>query len=402
MQRINEHMSQENTRRLRALFEMATDGIITMSDTGIIENVNRAACELFGYVPEELWGQKVNMLMGDHDRTHHDEYLARYHNTSKPHIIGIGREVIGRKKDGSEFPLRLAVSEVKLEDKTIYTGILHDISAFREAQNRVIQLNADLENRVRERTLALRQREEELNRALGKERELNELKSRFLSMASHEFKTPLSTVLSSAEIIELYEQREDQPKHAKHLDRIKNAVNQLTEILNDFLSLSQLEQGRIEFKPKLIDLRALISTSIESSEGQFKPGQEVILSLADEPQRIVADAKLLRHVLVNLLSNAAKYSGEGNPVTVATGYKDGRCFISVIDRGIGIPEEDQKHLFDRFFRARNVENVKGTGLGLNIVKHYVDLMEAELTFTSVLGEGSTFTVWLKEAENEYT
>ncbi|MEM1358237.1 MAG: ATP-binding protein, partial [Bacteroidota bacterium] len=160
------------------------------------------------------------------------------------------------------------------------------------------------------------------------------------------------------------------------------------------------EQGKIEFKPKLIDLRALISTSIESSEGQFKPGQEVILSLADEPQRIVADAKLLRHVLVNLLSNAAKYSGEGNPVTVATGLKDGRCFISIIDRGIGIPEEDQKHLFDRFFRATNVENVKGTGLGLNIVKHYVELMEAELTFKSQLGEGSTFTVWLDGIEKE--
>ncbi|MEM9526661.1 MAG: PAS domain-containing sensor histidine kinase, partial [Bacteroidota bacterium] len=331
MQRIKENMSQEDTRRLRALFEMATDGIITMSDTGVIENVNRATCELFGYPPEELWGQKVNILMGDHDRKHHDAYLDRYHKTREPHIIGIGREVIGRKKDGTEFPLRLAVSEVKLENKTIYTGILHDVTAFREAQNRVIQLNADLENRVRERTMALRQREEELNRALGKERELNELKSRFLSMASHEFKTPLSTVLSSAEIIELYEQREDQPKHAKHLDRIKNAVNQLAEILDDFLSLSQLEQGKIEFKPKLIDLRALISTSIESSEGQFKPGQEVILSLADEPQRIVADAKLLRHVLVNLLSNAAKYSGEGNPVTVATGLKDGRCFISIID-----------------------------------------------------------------------
>lgn len=402
MQRINEHMSQEDTRRLRALFEMATDGIITMSDTGIIEDVNRATCELFGYVAKELWGQKVNMLMGDHDRKHHDEYLERYHHTGNPHIIGIGREVIGRKKDGTEFPLRLAVSEVKLEDKTIYTGILHDISAFREAQNRVVQLNADLESRVRERTLALQQREEELNRALGKERELNELKSRFLSMASHEFKTPLSTVLSSAEIIELYEQREDRPKHTKHLDRIKNAVNQLTEILNDFLSLSKLEQGRIDFHPKLIDLRALISTSIESSEGQFKPGQEVILSLADEPKRIVADAKLLRHVLVNLLSNAAKYSGSENPVTVATGCKDGRCFISIIDRGIGIPEEDQKHLYDRFFRARNVENVKGTGLGLNIVKHYVDLMEAELSFTSVLGEGSTFTVWLAEAENNDT
>ncbi|MEO0733695.1 MAG: PAS domain-containing sensor histidine kinase [Bacteroidota bacterium] len=389
-----EYMSQEDSRRLRALFEMATDGIITMNQQGEIENVNRAACELFGYAAEELWGQKVNMLMGDHDRAHHDEYLERYHRTRQPHIIGIGREVIGRRKDGSEFPLRLAVSEVVLESKVIYTGILHDISAFREAQNRIEQLNADLERRVEERTQALRQREEELQVALGRERELNELKSRFLSMASHEFKTPLSTVLSSAELIELYESREDQPKRLRHAERIKSAVNQLTEVLNDFLSLSQLEQGRIEVKPKLVDLRALVSTSIESAEGQFKAGQEVIMKLAPEPRTINTDPKLLRHVLINLLSNAGKYSPEKAHITVETGLRDAQCYLSVIDRGIGIPPEDQKHLFDRFFRADNVENIKGTGLGLNIVKNYVDLLDGQITFTSTLGEGSVFTVLL--------
>ncbi|MEL7160080.1 MAG: PAS domain-containing sensor histidine kinase [Bacteroidota bacterium] len=389
-------MSQEDTRRLRALFEMATDGIITMSDRGVIENVNRALCDLFGYEPEEMWGQKVNMLMAAHDRRHHDEYLERYHRTREPHIIGIGREVIGRRKDGTEFPLRLAVSEVKLQDKVIYTGILHDISAFREAQNRIEQLNADLEQRVEERTQALRQREEELEIALGKERELNELKSRFLSMASHEFKTPLSTVLSSTELIELYEAREDQPKRLRHADRIKNAVNQLTEVLNDFLSLSQLEQGHIEAKPKLVDLRALISTSIESAEGQFKTGQEVIMKLAPEPRTITTDAKLLRHVLTNLLSNAGKYSPEGSQITVETGLRGDRCYLSIIDRGIGIPEKDRRHLFDRFFRADNVENIKGTGLGLNIVKNYVDLLGGEIGFTSTLGQGSVFTVLLPE------
>lgn len=395
-----DRISQEDGKRLKALFEMATDGIITMSTAGVIENVNRAACELFGYTPDEMRDQKVNMLMGSHDKAHHDGYLNRYHETGKPRIIGIGREVTGKRKNGEEFPLRLAVSEVKLEDRIVYTGMLHDLSDFHRAQQRVIQLNTELESKVELRTAALRQREKELQRALGKERELNELKSRFLSMASHEFKTPLSTVLSSVELIELYREEEQQPKRDKHIDRIKDAVNQLTEVLNDFLSLSKLEQGKVTVVPRLVDLSAIISTSVESSEGQLQSGQEVVLQLAPEPGRIVTDPKLLRHVLINLLSNAAKYSSPGAEITVSSGMQGDDCFISITDQGIGIPPEDQAHLFDRFFRARNVENVKGTGLGLNIVNHYANLLEGTITFTSEMGKGSTFTILLPTKSNK--
>lgn len=391
-------MSQEDTKRLRALFEMATDGIITIGADGIIESLNQAACELFGYDAPELKGQKINVLMASHDRKHHDEYLSRYHKTHKPHIIGIGREVIGKKKDGTEFPLRLAVSEVKLDDeKVIYTGILHDVSAIHAARERVVQLNAELENKVISRTSELKAREKELERALGRERELNELKSRFLSMASHEFKTPLSTVLSSTEIIELYATTEQQPKRERHTKRIKAAVEQLTEVLNDFLSLSQLEQGDVQFNPRQMDLRAVLSTSIETSEGQLKPGQRVVMEVAEEPRTIECDPKLLRHVLVNLLSNAAKYSDPGMDIEIVAEQVGNHYTISVIDHGIGIPKEDQQHLFDRFFRARNVENVKGTGLGLNIVKHYTDLMGATVNFTSEMGKGSTFTILLPQS-----
>ncbi len=390
---MTEHkMGEEDSRRLRALFEMATDGIITMSTQGVIENVNQAACELFGYAAEELRGQKVNVLMGEHDRAHHDEYLHRYHATGQKHIIGIGREVVGRRKNGEKFPLRLAVSEVHLDGQTIYTGILHDLSEFKRAQRRVEKLNTELENKVEERTAALRQRERELQKALSKERELNELKSRFLSMASHEFKTPLSTVLSSIELIELYKETTEQPKREKHVTRIKDAVLQLTEVLNDFLSLSKLEQGEITALPRLIDLRALVATCVESSEGQMKEAQRIILELAEEPKLIVSDPKLLRHVLVNLISNAAKYSSPGQEIRISTGRRQEQCFITVQDHGIGIPVEDQVHLFDRFFRARNVENVQGTGLGLNIVDHYVKLLEGTVEFSSTLGKGSAFTV----------
>lgn len=387
-------MSQEDSRRLRALFEMASDGIITIGTDGLIESVNQAACKLFGYASEEMVGGKINLLMGDHDRQHHDSYLERYQRTSKPHIIGVGRVVTGKRKSGEEFPLRLSVSEVRLNDKTIYTGILHDVTEITEARKKVEQLNADLENKVSERTAELRKKEMELRSLLNKEKELNELKSRFLSMASHEFKTPLSTVLSSAEIIEMYGETEQQTQREKYIDRIKNAVTQLTQVLDDFLSLSQLEQGEINYSPKLIDLQALLSTVVESSEGQFKKDQQVLFDLPDEPVRIYTDAKLLRHILTNLVSNSAKYSEEGKEIILKVEQEKNQVAISVIDHGMGIPEEDHKYLFDRFFRARNVENIKGTGMGLNIVNQYVMLLQGEIEFNSTLGKGSTFKIIL--------
>ncbi|NJB87688.1 hypothetical protein GGR26_003472 [Lewinella marina] len=391
-------MSQDDGRRLKALFEMATDGIITMNARGVMENVNRAACELFGYTADELRGQKVNMLMSFHDRTHHDEYLERYQRTRVPHIIGIGREVTGRCKDGREFPLRLAVSEAKLAEGTIYTGILHDLSEFHLAKKRVDDLNKSLESKVIERTAALRAREAELQRALGKERELNELKSRFLSLASHEFKTPLSTVLSSAELIELYTDGEQQPKRQRHLDRIKDAVGQLTEVLNDFLSLSQLEQGEIKPVLRKVRLQNVVSAAIEASEGQLQPGQEILVDLSGARPWIVTDAKLLRRILINLLSNAAKYSPAASPIHVRGSHEGGVIKLEVQDHGIGIPQEDRVHLFDRFYRARNAENIKGTGLGLNIVAQYVELLDGSVSFTSREGEGTTFTIALPSAE----
>ena len=388
-------MSEESVLRLRALFEMATDGIITMNERGVMENVNRAACELFGYAAEELKGQKVNMLMGKHDHTHHDEYLERYQRTRVPHIIGIGREVTGRRKDGREFPLRLAVSEVRLDSGTLYTGILHDLSEFHLARKRVEDLNRSLERKVLERTAALQQREAELERALRKERELNDLKSRFLSMASHEFKTPLSTVLSSAELLEMYTEGNQQAQRQRHLERIKDTVGQLTEVLDDFLSLSQLEQGIIKCVNREIDLRALLSESIAASQGQVKAGQVIDLTVGKDQLSLVTDPKLLRHVLINLLSNAAKYSPENSPIALsADTTAEDKLRISVRDQGIGIPPEDQAYLFDRFYRGRNVENIKGSGLGLNIVDHYVKLLGGQITFRSVEHEGTTFTVEL--------
>ncbi|MEM7574356.1 MAG: PAS domain-containing sensor histidine kinase [Bacteroidota bacterium] len=418
---------KEDALRLRALIDMATDAIITINRKGTIESANAAASKLFGYADHEMFGQNIKILMPEPYHSEHDGYLKRYQKTAKPHIIGIGREVQGQKKDGTIFPIRLAVSEVPLSDETIYTGIIHDISREKAATAQIEQMNLELEQKVIERTeelgrtlermlqtnetLAvemeqrreverlLRARESELQDSLHKERELNELKSRFLSMASHEFKTPLSAVLSSIELIEMYQKLEDQPKREKHIERIKSAIGQLTDILNDFLSLTQIEQGRVEVKKRWVDLQAIISSSIEGSEGQLSEGQQVELELAASPTRIFSDPKLLKHILTNLISNAAKYSLPGKTITVRTHKEEATLVIEIIDQGIGIPKEDQKHIYDRFFRARNVENIKGTGLGLNIVQQYTQLLGGQLQFTSQLGVGSIFSVHLPTEES---
>ncbi|MEM9836044.1 MAG: PAS domain-containing sensor histidine kinase [Bacteroidota bacterium] len=411
----------EDALRLRALIEMATDGIITINDRGIMESVNKAACILFGYTAEEMEGQKVNMLMTHPDRTDHDQYMSRYQKTGEKRIIGIGREVIGRRKDASTFPLRLAVSEVKLTDRTIYTGILHDISELVSSREKVMSMNRELEKKVAERTetlnltlqrmqstnraletemqsrieaeASLREHEAELEAALLKERELNQLKSRFVSMASHEFKTPLSTVLSSVELIEMYRTEAQQAKRDKHIGRIKSSISHLTHILNEFLSLGKLEQGRIEVNRSEVSLEEVIQSAITSSQGQLKSGQHFAIQLDGVPTTIYTDGKLLKSALVNILSNAAKYSPADSLIEIVAKLATGeRLSISVKDHGIGIPAADQAYLFSRFFRANNVENIKGTGLGLNIVKQYIDLLGGEVTFESTLNVGSTFTM----------
>ena len=413
--------------RLKAIIDTAIDGIITIDDKGIVETINPAAADLFGYDPQEVIGQNVKMLMPSPYHEEHDGYLTRYIKTNEPHIIGIGREVEGKKKDGTTFPLRLAVSEVMGQNKRIFTGIIHDLSDVKEAQEKVVQLNKklelknnELEEKVEERTSkleravnkmlevnsklkkeiserehienALRQSEEELRTMLNKEKELSELKNRFVSMASHEFRTPLSTILSSIELVEAYTKEDQQGKRVKHVNRVRNAVNHLTSVLNDFLSLSRLEEGRIELKNECFVLRDFCLELLDIFQGEIEPQQSLHHQGINDDQEICCDKNALQHILFNLISNASKYSKADQPIYCDTEVKDNQLFLSIRDEGIGIPEEDQKYLFTRFFRANNVENIKGTGLGLNIIKRYVDLLNGDISFTSKQGKGTTFKV----------
>ena len=243
-----------------------------------------------------------------------------------------------------------------------------------------------------------RQAERDMVAALKKERELNELKSRFVSMASHEFRTPLATVLSSINLVSRHSENANQEAVEKHVGRIRNSVRNLTSILNDFLSLEKLEQGKVEFRPEDFDMCDLAASVTDEIGGMTKQGQTILLDCCKEESctgRIVhnLDPQLIRNILFNMLSNAVKYSGEGSEIVFTVAITD-HLTLKVKDQGMGIPKDEQQHLFERFFRAKNATNIQGTGLGLNIVKKHVDLMDGKIDFTSELNEGTTFVITL--------
>jgi two-component system sensor kinase FixL len=389
----------ENAALLKAIIQNAIDGIITIDERGLIETINPAACTLFSYSPEEVIGKNVSFLMPPPDRNQHDEYIRRYQHTGVPHIIGIGREVTGLKKDGTTFPFRLGVSEVAYSGRKIYTGFIHDLSKQKEAEEQLREYATHLEDLVEERTqslrdtvLALQDAKEEVSLSLEKEKELGQLKSRFVSMASHEFRTPLSAIQLSASLIDKYSQQFKSENIAKHVGKIKNAVGNLTTILNDFLSLEKLEAGKVEPTFTTFDLVKLSEEITEEMQMVAKQNQHIIYQHTGKESMVYLDQNLLKNCIFNLIANAIKYSGENSFIEYNTEISAAGCTVIIKDNGIGIPEKDQRHLFEPFFRAHNTGNIPGTGLGLNIVARYTHLMQGRVDFKSTVNQGTSFTI----------
>jgi PAS domain S-box-containing protein len=389
----------ENAALLIAIIQNAIDGIITIDERGKIESINPSACKLFEYTPEEVIGKNVSILMPPPDKAQHDEYLARYQRTGHAHILGIGREVMGLKKDGSIFPFRLGISEVQYSGRKIYTGFIHDLSREKEAETQLKEYAVHLEELVQERTQslndtvkALQTAKEEVSLSLEKEKELGLLKSRFVSIASHEFRTPLTSVQLSASLIEKYAEQFNSPNIVKHVGKIKSAVGNLTSILNDFLSLEKLESGMQQPNYNDFDLVQFAEVITEEMQVLAKQNQNIIYQHTGTKSMVQLDQNLLRNCIVNLVNNAIKYSGENTFIGFTTEINKTDCVITVSDNGIGIPEADQKHLFEAFFRAHNTGTIPGTGLGLNIVARYTSLMNGKIDFKSDVNQGTLFTI----------
>ena len=399
---------EKDAEMLDALFQYATEGIVVANQMGEIVLVNPRIEKLFGYSHSELIGNKIEILIPSRFKKKHVSHRDNYFHSPHARPMGMGMTLFAKRKDDSEFPVEVSLSHYVAHGKKFAIAFLTDITErnkqediIRKANQELSQYSNTLEKRVEQKTEALAstinelaKSQQDLQKALSKERELNELKSRFVTTASHEFRTPLATILSSTSLIARYDKPEDAEKRQKHIDRIKSSISNLTEILNDFLSLGKLEEGLVRNNPEEFEIVSFAQSIVDEMKNITKENQQIIFSHHGKNSSVAFDRQLLKNVILNLLSNAIKYSPAGKNIEFKTHLSGRMLLISIVDGGIGIPEEDQKHLFERFFRAKNSTNIQGTGLGLNIVKKYVELMNGNVTFASTLNEGTTFTVRL--------
>lgn len=287
-------------------------------------------------------------------------------------------ETVHRRKDGSEYPVEVHLQLSAMGESKVYVAIILDIT---ERKN----YTEKLENTVKERT-------KQLTEALAVEKELNELKTRFLSLVSHEFKTPLSSILTSIILLGKYTQTEQQEKRDKHVATIRNKVKYLDTILNDFLSVERLESGKINYRVESFALSKIINDVVYNANMLLKAGQKIQYPEDIDDLIVTFDEKTLELALSNLIHNAIKYSPENSTITLVIKKKENYISIQIIDEGIGIPKKEQKHIFNRYFRAKNALTIQGTGIGLNIAKQNLENLGASLIFTSKENIGSTFTV----------
>ena len=382
---MQKQVNNPNPALFQALFNNAAIGIVMVNPSGDIELINKFALDQFGYEEGELIGARIEVLIPPRFKDRHEQHRTNYHQQN-PHSrpMGNGMHLAGLRKDGTEFPGEVSLSVFENDGIEYAIAFVSDITVRKRSEDALVKLNAELEGIVRERTKSLED-------ALEKEKDLGELKSRFVTMASHQFRTPLSTVLSSSYLISQYKNSEDQPKRDRHIERIVSSVNLLTDILNDFLSVGKIEEGRIQVKYAAIAIPSFMEGLLGELRSIAKSGQQLVYAHQGS-ETIDLDPALLKQIVQNLVANAIKFSPEEKPITVSTQQEAAHFTISVRDQGIGISEEDQRQLFQRFFRGANATNIQGTGLGLHIVAKFAELMNGEISCESTIGEGTTFTV----------
>ncbi|GKS66192.1 hypothetical protein YTPLAS72_34960 [Nitrospira sp.] len=383
---------EEQEARLRAIVDQAVDGIITIGERGTIETFNRAAESMFGYSAVEVIGHNVHVLMPEPYKSEHDGYLVNYHRTGEAKIIGIGREVLGRRKDGSTFPLDLAVSETRLGDRRFYTGLVRDITERKAAEERLAQTARELESRNRELAKANQS-------ALAATR----AKSEFLATMSHEIRTPMNAIVGMAELLE---ETPLTPDQANYVRRFSRAAASLMELINTILDLSKIEAGHMALESVPFDLPQLVDSIADLMTGKtLAKGLELLVLVhPDLPRGVVGDPTRLRQVLTNLVGNAVKFTESGHVmIKIEPAQTQASCQalrFSVSDTGIGIPQDKLQTVFEAFTQVDSTTTRKygGTGLGLSISQQLVAMMGGRLCVNSEVGAGTTFSFVIEMPE----
>ncbi len=390
----------------RILSEAISEGIVIVNEKQEIVTSNEAADRMFGYGPKELLGENINLLIPREYRHSHTQQVEEYLEKSDPRQMGHGRDLYGRRKDGSVFPVEAGLNPFEIYGSKYVMALVTDISVRKGQEREIIELNMQLEQKVEARTKELKQTIKELKEevakrkeaeykileSLRKERELNELKTKFLSLVSHEFKTPLSGILTSATLAGKYTETDQQDKREKHLKTIQSKVKYLNNILNDFLSIERLESGKATYKFDTFPLSKVVNEVIYNANMLLKEGQRINYPQNIDDISVNFDEKILELSLTNLINNAIKYSPAHTLIDVEVIKEKEALTIKIIDEGMGIPEKEQKYIFNRYFRAENALLDQGTGIGLNIVKSHLESLGGTIIFESEEGKGSTFTI----------
>ncbi|MEL6928868.1 MAG: PAS domain S-box protein [Cyanobacteria bacterium J06600_6] len=371
---ISEQKKQAEQVNLLQSVVVNTNDAVLITDAEPIDEpgpriiyVNEAFTRTTGYTLEEVIGKTPRILQGPKTNR---QALAKVRQALK-NWQPVTVETINYRKDGSEFWVEFSIVAVR-NKQGFYT---HWISV--------------------QRDITERKRLSEMSLALARERELSEMKTRFFSMASHEFRTPLSTVLAAAQLIENSPTIwQNEIKRARNLSRIQNSVKNMVQLLDDILTINRAETGKLEFAPQILRLEKLCYQCVEEVQLSAGSQHQIIFDCPAQGLRVSCDEKLMRSILVNLLSNAIKYSPGGGEVQVSLKFLMSKVQIQICDRGIGIPADYLKQLFEPFHRAQNVSRIPGTGLGLLIVKKFVDLHHGQIELSSQLNVGTEVTIYL--------
>ncbi len=397
------------------LFNGISEGALIVNKHQEIVELNTSAANMFGYEIKELKGQHINCLIPKKYHQKHKTHVKSFVKENERRQMGAGRKIFGLKKSGETFPVEAGLNPFELEGEKFVMTLITDITKRVKTEQEILDLNTSLEDKVQIRTKELKTSVEELSElndllrdeimrrkqaeariktALQKERELNDLKTKFLSLVSHEFKTPLSGILTSTTLAKKYTKAEQQDKRDKHLNTIKNKVHYLTSILNDFLSVERLESGKFTYKFDHFSLLNLINEVIYNANVTLKSGQIINYPQDIEDVELYQDRNVLELILSNLLNNAIKYSKEDTIITLNIKVENQYLKFEIHDEGIGIPTKDQQHIFERYFRAENALLNQGTGIGLNIIKVHLENLGGHISFESQENKGSTFFIKL--------
>lgn len=406
---------RESEALYKAVIDNSLDGTLIIDKNYIVLYGNEEIYKIGSYESEDMFGQDFRTFLDKESLTLFEERIEFTKNNPE---ADNRFEIAMLDKNLNKRNVYISASLNKdFQGMTVYICQVLDITEIKKAEEAILKMNEELEKKVVERTtqlevaltdlkseITVRQKaeeelqaaKEEVTKALEQEKELNTLKTRFISMISHEYRTPLTVILTSTYLIEQFYQGPNQLQFNKFLDKIRSSVKSMTQLLQDVLTIGKSDAGKTTLQINRFRAVDLCKDIIEECQVIDNNAHTFELNFVDKTIELESDEKQLKHIISNLVLNAAKYSPNAKTVKINLIEQNGKVTFQVVDEGIGIPEADQEHLFEAFYRAGNVGAISGTGLGLAIVKKCVDLLNGEITFKSISKVGTTFNVTIEK------